>query len=246
MDIIKAAIKCANCNKVLSIPVVLPCGHSICREHTKNIENNKQLLCHKCGKTHKISKQQEFPVNEPLMDMINAQIESVNFGHVHQATRDSCSQLSEQLMLTETILNDCECFLHDWITDSKNRVYLKSEELKLEIDNVSQNLITRLENYEKECKENFKEPSFQSSARELDKLKEQTCAKLTKWNGYLNELAFDENKCMQTKSDCDNTKNEFSQKLDSFKHTIFLNKMRPEICLIDDFCKTQITYTSTK
>ena len=122
MNRIQAAIKCPNCSKVLSTPVVLPCGHSICQEHT-NVDQDT-ILCQKCGKSHR---NRDLMVNESLMEMITAQIGSIDFGTVHLNATKSCDRLNEALATVETLLGDLDGFIDESVANLKNRVYLKSD-----------------------------------------------------------------------------------------------------------------------
>ena len=61
LDSVKSYFICSSqeCKKYLEVPVTLPCGHTICREHFKFNENeessqNVKFKCDVCSTKHKI------------------------------------------------------------------------------------------------------------------------------------------------------------------------------------------------
>lgn len=56
MNILDEIIKCKTCKRIFNKPVILPCGHSICKHHLDNIKANKvkQVFCKSCDSFHDI------------------------------------------------------------------------------------------------------------------------------------------------------------------------------------------------
>lgn len=235
MNKIQAAIKCPNCSKVLAIPVGLPCGHSICQEHT-NAEKD-EIICQECGESHP---NKSFVVNKPLMELIAAQIESINFGVVHQAAKSSCDRLEQDLISAETVLNDLSCFIHESVSVLKNKVNLKTEELKLRIDQANQKLVNELDEYEKQCIANLDSMTFMTDAGEFKKLKDATRESLAACINLLNELQYDEKKYKTAKLDCDKSAIDLLNRLESFKRIVFMCQLEIKKKHINGFCQTNI------
>ena len=142
MDKVINALKCVNCREILSVPVILPCGHMICKKHTE--ENNEKVVCSKCGIEH-LNK--EFVVVEGVADMLEAQLPCLEFGNLHKQATKLCEELRNQLDKNDLMLNDCESHIHEEISSLKNRVMLKSEQLKLSIDETTQEIISDLDEF---------------------------------------------------------------------------------------------------
>ena len=144
MDQIINALKCANCREILSSPVILPCCHTICQSHTQVAD--EEIICAKCGSRHP---NKDFLVNEIAADMIKAQLTEFDFGHQHKEASISFDKLKKQLDKNDAILNDLEYFIDESIGELKNQVMLKSEQLKVRIDEITQELIDDLDDYTK-------------------------------------------------------------------------------------------------
>ena len=69
MDQVLNALKCGNCMVILSMPVFLQCGHTICQSHTQ--VDDEEIICAKCGSRHSNT---GFKVNEAMVDMLKAQL----------------------------------------------------------------------------------------------------------------------------------------------------------------------------
>ena len=153
MDQVLNSLKCANCRNILLEPVVLPCGDTICKSHIIEVQADEHIICSQCGSRHSIKEGGEFVVIKALANMIQAQLSSLNFGPHHNESVKSCETLREQLNKVDLILNELDFFIHESIDEMKKKVELKSEQLKLRIDEISQTLLDDLNTYEKECKE---------------------------------------------------------------------------------------------
>ena len=194
MDKVLNALKCVNCMETLSTPILLPCCHTICKSHTE--VDDEHIICAKCGSRHQ---NKGFLLNEVVSDLISAQLSKINFGHQHKETSKSCDQLKKQLDKNDGMFNDLEYFVHESIDDLKNRVSLRSEQLKVKIDQITQELIDELDEYENRCKINCGEinstENFTSMLNEIKHLNEKTKGSWKDWSSVLNELNFDVEKC---------------------------------------------------
>lgn len=73
MEFILNIIKCPICEFTFKSPIILPCGHSICKWHADD-NDDKSIKCMKCFEEHSIPSN-GFPQNETLIDLIDAEIE---------------------------------------------------------------------------------------------------------------------------------------------------------------------------
>lgn len=110
MDKILKELTCSKCNQILSKPVLLPCGHSACQSHIKDLLDDK-ISCFQCGKSYQ---RQEFPLNQPLANLISAEIVSIDFGQEHREAKEACKQLQIELNhQDEEILNEIHTMVYE-------------------------------------------------------------------------------------------------------------------------------------
>ena len=81
MNVIKNALQCVNCQKTLSQPITLSCGHSICKWHIEI--DKKQIICSECGSSSDVNN--GFVVSKALERMI-AQLDQIDFSTKHNKT----------------------------------------------------------------------------------------------------------------------------------------------------------------
>ena len=193
MENILKAIKCVNCNLILSTPILLPCTHSVCKKHVSS--ETKSIQCGKCGQEHKVPESGQFPLNEPLNEIIEANIEALNFGKNHKEAREACKKLNETLdEQVNLLVNDPESVAYDEIGDLKRRVNLKREKLLLQINQEADKLIVMLE----AC--NVKTEKSNAELSKLKEVKQAAKNELEAWTNLLNMVdQFHENRWAEIK-----------------------------------------------
>lgn len=95
MDIVKLAINCSECSSTLNIPVVLPCGWSICLKHLENLQD-LTFFCKPCGEDHKIDANY-LNTNKALDILVNANVENLNLGREYQEAFNITNELDEAI-----------------------------------------------------------------------------------------------------------------------------------------------------
>lgn len=195
MDRISKAIKCVECKKILETPVLLPCHHSVCKKHASEAKNSglDKLKCGECGVEHEIPVN-EFPVIEALCEIIEAQIGSIDFGKAHKEATDSCNQLSQYIKKIEHLLNDPSAYIYEQVSELKNQVHTKSEQLKLKIDEETEKLLKKLSEYQNQCNSLLKSELYLSERNKHEATKNKFLTGLASNRDCLNELKFDEEK----------------------------------------------------
>lgn len=82
----------------------------------------------------------------------------------------SCRLLDDLLLELSVFTSDPHCFIHDTIDTLRNRVDMKREETKLNIDNQADVMITQLNAYEVDCKNHVDyDGRLQGQLKKLDK-----------------------------------------------------------------------------
>ncbi len=87
MNKIPSIINCVNCRNVLTSPILLPCGHSVCKHHIDKDKTKQSCMCNQCGVRH--SKCKFYP-NKALSDLIDTQLGSIDFGQTYKEATKSC------------------------------------------------------------------------------------------------------------------------------------------------------------
>lgn len=147
MDKVIKAIKCSKCQKTLESPVLLPCNHSICKKHVSEKNIKDTLKCPKCGVVHKIPRS-GFLLNEALSELISAKIDSIDLGRVHKEANDSCDELNRFINIIDRLLTNPSGFTYEEINRLRNKVHIRSEEMKFKIDEETDNLLLKLDEYQ--------------------------------------------------------------------------------------------------
>lgn len=237
MDSILNALKCVNCRETLSMPVLLPCGHMICQRHTQVSET--QIVCSECGVHHA---NKEFTVARALLQMIQAKLPSVDFGRQHTQTSKSCDKLKNSIDKNDMIFRELDFHIHEKISFLKNRIMLKSEEYKVQIGEISRELVGDLEEYEKECLYSLTgnangqtETNLVSLMEESMKQNEMVKKKWNEWSRVLNELKVDEEKWRKIQEESDQTLFEMSEQLKKFERELFINKLNANENIVEFF-----------
>lgn len=143
MDKICNAIKCNICKSIFESPVILPCNHSICKDHT---ETSEEIKCNKCGRNHKVPNH-GFPENESLAEIIAAQVHKINLGKVHEKAKEDTESLYPLIKQVGDILADPSHQMNEEVDHMKNQVHLRREELKLKIDQEAEKIVNKIEEY---------------------------------------------------------------------------------------------------
>lgn len=229
MDKVLNALKCSNCRNILEAPVVLSCGHTICLKHTQ--VTDKYIICSECGSSHENNG--EFVVSKALADMIEAKLSSLYFGPQYKESVKSVKYVREQLKKNGRILDDSNYFIHESIGELRNKVLLKSEQLKVRIEEITRELLDDLDKYESECKENRNGfVSFVDKFKRQNKKAEKSCEK---WTIELNELKVDDHKWKRIKEESEKELIVLCQNLKEFEQELLINEFDNKKYLIESF-----------
>lgn len=242
MDKVSKAIKCVNCKQILSSPVILPCGHSICEKHVRSAQS---IQCGKCGLEHKVPQSGRFPTNEPLSEIIETKIEALNLGQHHSNAREACKLLQDELKLVNLILNDPNTFTYEVISELENRVDLKREKLKVQIDDEANILIDKLKDYKTRCSDATKginvREKHSAEANELEEAMKLAEGELDTWQSVLNKVdRFDEREWDKIKEDSEEKFASIREKMKNVKSELLLKEFEDKVALIDPFERINI------
>lgn len=239
MEKVLKALKCVECDQILCVPVVLPCTHLVCKSHTEI--DDEEVTCRKCGESHP---NEEFKVMEAVNELIRAGLGDLNFGCEHTEATRSCDELKQEIDKNESIFRDMDYFIHESVDTLKNRVHVRSEQLKTQIDEITAELIDDLDEYEKRCQANGKNFSnnenFETVMQQLRECNQEAKRNWEEWSRVLHDLRFDRHKYMQIKQESDKTVRDVREKSTKFETELFMNEFGLKNINVEFFENAQI------
>src|SRR5579883_2109119 len=108
MNKISNIINCVNCRNVLSSPILLPCSHSVCKCHID--ETSQSCMCNQCGILHSEGR---FLINKALSDLIEAQLNTLDFGTTYKEAMESCDQLNSFIGKIDHLIKEPDYYIYD-------------------------------------------------------------------------------------------------------------------------------------
>ena len=172
--------KCKKCDQVLQgKPVVLNCcRQTICAIHLEEINSNGKRKLANCPFCE-TSRETKIKKNAPIM----------TFSKKFEPAIVACRRLDTSLNEFRQLKKDPKCFIFEYVSKLKNQVDLRREEIKLEIEKLSDEMIKKLEDFERECYENVDRTRLMEQS---DAFLEETQARLEEWSTGLDAAMFDE------------------------------------------------------
>lgn len=159
MNLINQVIICNSCKEKLKSPVFLPCGHSICKHHVDEVEEisnkRRKIECDNCNETHEIP-HNGFVPNRALEHLMKLKIDKLDLGEEYNSAFEKFSLFADLLEYFNRVKNDPEMKIHTLLSDLRNKVDLRREVLKDEIDKKALEMIEKINEYEKDCKSSIK------------------------------------------------------------------------------------------
>ena len=152
MNFTKDLLNCSVCKKRVQEPVVLPCGHHICKKHQNEPSNTKnELTCEVCYTSHVIL-ETGFTPSFAVEQLLKMQLDQIDMGEEHRRASKAIANLESISEELRKIKDNPEIAIYEKISALKNQVALDREELKDLIDKEADRLINELDEFEMECK----------------------------------------------------------------------------------------------
>lgn len=116
-------------------------------------------------------------------------------GKIHVEAIEQCNKVESVLKRLDLLLTDPSSYVREEINELRVRVRLKSEQLKLDVEKKSKELLDLLNEYEKRCLlasgNNLTRVCNETSRRaKSDEVRRQARLHLKKWKHDLNEMKF--------------------------------------------------------
>ena len=229
MDTVKEILTCKYCMEIYkSTPIILNCcSETICKNHIdefrdKESDNNDSFVCRLC---HTKSHQNAFPVNKIADKFVKMNIQKLEFGDKYNKPKNSCKNLEQLVKEFECIIKDPRNFIYEQISKVKFDIDLKREELKEKIDKISNQMIDKVVQYEKQCYENLSLDSLRINMIDFIGDVEKIKSKLHDWHHELDMLVIDNSKWENIRSKSIIQYNQLESLMNEFKNDLMLNKV---------------------
>lgn len=141
LEQLKGLCYCEYCSKLLVKPITLPCGASICESHLDQIIKG---LCKFCDELHPKG---PYQVNRKLNKLIELEVNSIKMSPKFDACKKSIDKAKE---FVDKIENP-ENFIYEHFQQIKLNVDLRREELKLQIEDYSNEILCKIDQTQKDC-----------------------------------------------------------------------------------------------
>ena len=147
---LKSKLTCSHCSKIYKDPILLPCEHSICREHLKrrDVVKANRIKCNKCNEEFQI-KDNEFESNEALIQIIESQSylseEEIRLKHELEVSIRQFFEFYEEFIQNKTQL-EADIFEH--FQELRFQIDEHRERIKERIDHIALAMVDQTKKYE--------------------------------------------------------------------------------------------------
>jgi len=177
IDKVKTLFDCSLCNELLVDPVTIPCGYSICKKHLPDVvlvqdsnNSDKSFKCDICKVEHFFPKE-GIVINRHIQNALDIKFSNLRLNPVYEECKKVIIEAQSNLAQVEVLDKDPEGFIYEYFEDIKRNVDLRREELKLKIDNSSDDIIKLIEKTKASCVELSK--TVDKLTAEIKKLKKE-------------------------------------------------------------------------
>jgi len=209
---------CQGCKATFSSPVMLPCGHSLCKSHVISAIDN--ITCPICLKEHAIPPN-GFINNLTLQQLLNANIQNLDIDKFEsrREVKQSCQRLKNKWVELQRLHESPARYVAEYADAEVNKIDIKREQEIEILDKYYGGLIDQIRAFQKECLEAAKAP--QKSDVDAEK-----CNQLISTSeAQFESLVVDEAHWRLIKQQCNESRVNIEQSLTKAKNSIMLNKV---------------------
>ena len=176
MSKLQDLLKCAMCNQTFTgKPILLDCCNvTICEHHIQdNLTTNRKrrlFTCSLCEATHHMTNNKKFAPNKTIENLLEIEIvEEFDFGEIFSQTYDEINNLESSSQKINYLIKDPKNYIFKKISKLKRDVDLRREELKVKIDEISNEMIEKLNSFQQECYYNIDKIKIEEKTKDLVK-----------------------------------------------------------------------------
>jgi hypothetical protein len=236
MEAFLNSIKCTECKCVLEAPVLLPCGHSICKKHANT---RQEFHCVACDTIHVVP-QGGFYKNIALEQQLSARVQEAKFCAEYERALCSCRSFETSLQELGLFLKDPHYFINKTIGQLKMDADVMREEFKQKIDQIANELIRDLEGYEEECKRNLNVNNMKSRFEQTEESVKQMSPQLDEWKQQLAVFGSSEAVWTNIREKSEEERDNLEAILAEYKDECLLDKLVDFELKVSQFTKIQL------
>ncbi len=174
IDQVKNLFNCEQCSQLLVDPVTLPCGSSVCKSHLdelieKTTKETSKFECELCKEKHYIP-ENGFAINKRFQSALDIKLNTLKLNPVYNECKKEINLAENSIEKIENLLKDPEHFIFEYFEELKRQVDLRRENLKLKLDNCSDEIIKSIEITKENCIKLSKESKRLSTEIEKSKV----------------------------------------------------------------------------
>ena len=147
---------CFACKNIYKDPVLISCGETVCKECIKATgDDQNSFECIFCSEMHEIPKI-GFPLNKLATKLMEENIE-FNLNRCTPCLSNCFSLIKASINEIKLGLNNPSDSLFEYCSDLKRKVQLTTETKILSLNEMNENCIKEIEQFQKDCSANLKE-----------------------------------------------------------------------------------------
>jgi hypothetical protein len=185
------AITCGICSQTYKDPRVLPCGESACHECIVDViqrNKEKKFECVFCKEMHHPS---EFYSNKTALKLVGKKAEEVYRFKCYEDLKDKLGEMKGKFESVENSVDNGVSQIQEHCSQIKNEVYLRAEILIEQIHQITEGMITEIDEYEKDCVDSFNSKIVEYR-KEFGKLLIEMKEFYNSTSNYMNEFKINE------------------------------------------------------
>lgn len=180
---IENILKCSACSQKFTDydePKILPCGFTICStcdlkiDHTFVTSDSRQFKCPilTCIYTeHTKPSPAGFPLNYSVIQLISLQPKEIYRSKEIEILKLNLNKLNKIVNEIEFNIENSNYKLNEYCNEFRTQIMLSTDKRIIEIQDISDSLIKRIDSYENECKKSFELMKSSASNTRMDEIK---------------------------------------------------------------------------
>ena len=223
VDRIKRLFDCDLCNKLLSDPVALPCGYTICQSHVNELLERRfkapsTFVCELCEDDHVVPAN-GFALNKKFKSALDIKLNEFKIGHgMFNDCKKALEEVRDTVTELESIAMDPENYLFGYFSEIKRLVDLRREELKNNIDDYSNEIIEVIERTKAGL------VAVTKNVNHFDKEIENSRSQINKLFENFDTFEFDDKKINNLMKKAEFLKEENEKMLEEYKQSLLMHK----------------------
>jgi hypothetical protein len=223
---INKILRCSRCSNKYDIPLLMPCGETICNKCLQTDQISNQINCHGCTRWHFVPVE-GFPKNKAIVQLINEQAHEFYRGKPIEMFNNKL----EGYLIDIEILRNHKKMLIDTMAyhcnDLRNEIEQEVEDLMRTMRENQANLLYQISVYEKSFIENV---DADLPLKEKFEIRADLAQMFyDKWRSYMTSTQIDISEIEAAQREIDEFKVEIEKEMDLvfkryFKHFLVFNK----------------------